>query len=68
MNARKKIRLLKTATLSDALREMKVGETALPPEGYSAGTLMKTCCELKEEGYRFRTSRSEGRQTVTRLQ
>ncbi|MDE5871184.1 MAG: hypothetical protein K2H22_04455 [Muribaculaceae bacterium] len=62
------IKTLKTATLEDALTEMKVGETAFAPAGYTPKTVMVKCNELKEKGYLFTTSRRAGAQTVTRLQ
>lgn len=62
------IKTLRTATLEDALAEMKVGETAYAPEGYTPKTVMVKCNLLKEKGYLFTTSRRAGAQTVTRLQ
>ena len=41
------VKRLQTASLSDALKQMTVGETRLAPEGYSHRTVIKTCCELK---------------------
>ncbi len=57
---------LHTATLSQALRSMAVGETCYAPEGYSPATIKKTCSELKTKGYIFTTSARTGRQTITR--
>lgn len=61
------IKTLKTATLSDALAEMKIGETAIAPAGYTLKTVRKTCSELKEKGFLFATTTRAGVQTVTRL-
>lgn len=61
------IKTLKTATLSDALTDMKIGETAIAPVGYNPKTVVKTCSELKEHGYLFTTSLRAGVQTITRL-
>lgn len=61
------IKTLKTATLSDALTGMKIGETAIAPTGYKPKTVIKTCSELKEKGYLFATNNRAGVQTVTRL-
>lgn len=51
---------LYTATLSQALRTMSVGETCYAPEGYSPATIKKTCSELKAKGYTFTTSARTG--------
>lgn len=61
------IKTLKTASLADALTEMKVGETAFAPEGYKPKTVMVECNKLKEKGYLFTTTMRTGLQTVTRL-
>lgn len=61
------IKKLKTATLSEALAEMKVGESRLAPDGYSPKTIIKTCVEMKEKGFLFQTSRRAGVQIITRL-
>ena len=61
------IKRLKTASLSDALMQMSVGETRLAPEGYSHRTVIKTCCELKEKGYVFSTTTKTGEQVITRI-
>ena len=61
------IKILKTATLSEALTDMKIGETAIAPVGYKPKTVVKTCSELKEKGFLFNTSMRGGMQTVTRL-
>lgn len=61
------IKTLKTSTLSDALTDMKIGETAIAPEGYKPETVRKTCTELKSKGYLFTTTMRAGVQTVTRL-
>ena len=62
------IKTLKTASLSDALMEMKIGETAFAPVGYKPKTVMVECNKLKEKGYLFTTRQRAGAQTVTRLQ
>lgn len=62
------IKTLRTASLSDALTEMKVGETAFAPVGYKPKTVRVECNKLKEKGYLFTTSMRAGAQTVTRLQ
>lgn len=61
------IKILKTATLSDALSDMKIGETALAPVGYKPETVRKACSELKAKGLLFVTNMRTGKQTVTRL-
>ena len=61
------IKKLKTASLSDALTEMKVGETCAAPDGYSTKTVIKACSELREKGYLFSTTTKGGQQTITRL-
>lgn len=61
------LKILKTATLSDALSGMKVGETAIAPAGYKPETVRKTCTEMKDRGYLFQTSTRAGVQTITRL-
>ncbi len=61
------IKTLKTASLADALTEMKVGETTFAPEGYKPKTVMVECNKLKEKGYLFTTTMRTGLQTVTRL-
>lgn len=61
------IKTLKTATLSDALTDMKIGETAIAPNGYKPETVRKTCTDLKGKGYLFTTTMRAGVQTVTRL-
>lgn len=61
------IKRLKTASLSDALMQMSVGETRLAPERYSNKTVIKTCCELKEKGYVFSTTTKTGEQVITRI-
>lgn len=62
------IKILKTATLSDALSEMKIGETCIAPTGYKPEVVRKTCSELKSKGFMFVTSMKTGVQTITRLQ
>ncbi|MBD5283351.1 MAG: hypothetical protein HDS31_01900 [Bacteroides sp.] len=62
------LKKLKTSSLADALREMQIGETCLSPDECTPKTVVKTCAELKSEGYLFQTSMRTGRQTVTRLQ
>lgn len=64
------LKRLRTATLSDALKQMAIGETCLPPEGYNRMTVVKTCSELKSEGYVFVTTTKTGEmneQVITRL-
>lgn len=61
------IKTLKTASLSDALVGMSIGETAIAPAGYRIETVRKTCSELKEKGYLFTTATRAGMQIVTRL-
>ena len=61
------LKTLKTASLSDALAAMNVGETAIAPDGYKPRTVRKTCSELKEKGFLFTTTMRAGIQTVTRL-
>lgn len=61
------LKKLKTSSLADALREMKVGETCLSPDECTPKTVIKTCVELKSQGYLFQTSTRTGTQTVTRL-
>ena len=43
-----KIKTLKTASLSDALMEMKIGETAFAPVGYKPKTVMVEYNKLKK--------------------
>lgn len=61
------IKKLKVGSLYDALREMKVGEIRLKPDGRSMYTVKKTCSELKSEGYLFATTTKSGMQTIIRL-
>jgi hypothetical protein len=61
------IKRLQTASLSDALKQMTVGETCLSPDGYSHKTVIKACCELKADGYIFNTSTKTGEQFITRI-
>lgn len=61
------LKKLKTSSLADALRDMKIGETCLSPDECTPKTVIKTCVELKAEGYLFQTSTRTGVQTVTRL-
>lgn len=61
------LKRLKTASLSDALMQMLVGETRLAPVGYSNKTVIKTCCELKEKGFVFSTTTKIGEQVITRI-
>lgn len=58
---------LKTQSLPDALKEMKVGETCLAPDECTPRYVTRMCSELKEEGYLFQTSTKTGAQTITRL-
>ncbi|MDE6792493.1 MAG: hypothetical protein K2J48_05370 [Muribaculaceae bacterium] len=61
------IKTLRTATLSDALSDMKIGETAIAPVGYKPETVRKTCTDLKVKGFLFTTTMRAGVQTITRL-
>lgn len=61
------LKKLKTASLSDALKELSIGETRIAPDGYAPKTVIKACSELKSEGYIFTTCQREGIQVVTRL-
>lgn len=61
------IKTLRTASLSDALMAMKIGETAYAPEGYQPKTVRVECSKLKEKGLLFTTNKRTGKQTVTRL-
>lgn len=61
------IKILKTASLTEALLGMRIGETALAPQGYKPQTVRKTCAQLKRKGFIFTTSTLAGDQTVTRL-
>ena len=58
---------LQTASLSDALKNMSIGETCISPDGYSPKTVIKTCSELKDDGFLFNTTQKEGMQFITRL-
>lgn len=61
------IKTLKTASLSDALMAMQIGETAFAPEGYTPRTVRVECAKLKERGYLFTTTTRTGTPAVTRL-
>lgn len=61
------LKKLKTSSLADALKGMKIGETCLSPDECTPKTVIKTCVELKSQGYIFQTSTRTGVQTVTRL-
>lgn len=61
------IKRLYTATLSEALMRMSVGEVCSAPDGYSPVTVIRTCSNLKSKGYLFKTTRSTGEQLITRL-
>ncbi len=64
------LKRLRTASLSDALKQMTIGETCLAPEGYDKRGVAKTCSELKREGYIFVTTTKTGgmnEQVITRL-
>lgn len=61
------IKKLHTASLSEALASMQVGETCLAPDGYAPVSVRKTCAEMKSKGYLFQTSCRTGGQTITRL-
>lgn len=61
------LKKLETYTLAEALEDMKVGQTCTAPEGYSIGTIRKTCAQLSAKGYAFQTSTKLGEQTITRL-
>lgn len=45
------IKTLKTASLSDALMAIKVGETAFAPVAYHTKTVRLECSKLKEKDY-----------------
>lgn len=62
-----RLKKLVTATLADALKAMKVGETCVAPDGYTVPSVRKTCADLRELGYMFQTSCKTGVQTITRL-
>lgn len=62
-----KLKKLKTSSLADALKGMEIGETCLSPDECTPKTVIKTCAELKSQGYIFQTSTRTGVQTVTRL-
>lgn len=61
------IKRLKTASLSEALMQMSVGETCYAPEGYAYKTVIKTCCTLRSQGYVFNTTTKTGEQIITRI-
>ena len=61
------LKKLKTQSLTDALTDMKVGETCIAPDECSASYVKRACSELKEKGYVFTTSTKTGVQTITRL-
>lgn len=61
------LKKLITASLSDALMQMSVGESRLAPDGYAPKTVIKTCCELKDKGYIFVTTQKTGEQVITRI-
>jgi hypothetical protein len=61
------LRKLIAKSLPNALKEMRVGETCIAPDGYTQKSVTKTCVELKAKGYIFNTSTRTGVQTVTRL-
>lgn len=62
------LKKLKTASLSDALIGMKVGESAIAPDGYARRSVTKMCCDLKKQGYIFTTTTKTGEQVITRIQ
>lgn len=61
------IKRLKTATLADALRGMRVGECRRPPVGYSPESVKTVCSTLKRAGLRFATSKLGGEMVITRV-
>ncbi len=61
------LKKLKTQSLPDALKAMSVGETCIAPDECTPKTVIKTCSELKDDGYLFTTTTKSGVQTVTRL-
>lgn len=61
------LKKLKTSSLADALKEMKVGETCISPDDCTPAYVKSACTELKAQGYLFTTSTRIGVQTVTRL-
>lgn len=62
------LKKLKTASLTDALKDMQVGETRIAPDECTPAYVKRACSDLKENGYIFATSTKTGVQTVTRLQ
>lgn len=64
----RELKKLQTATLSDALREMRVGETCIAPDGYSAKTIKSSCARLKADGFIYQTTQRTGQQLITRIQ
>lgn len=61
------MRKLHTASLSDALRNMDVGETCIAPDGHTDGYIRRACAGMASEGYIFQTSTRTGEMTITRL-
>lgn len=61
------IKKLLTLSLTDALRAMQVGQTAIAPDDASEAYVRKTAAALRTQGYLFQTSTRTGVQTITRL-
>ncbi len=51
-----RIRKLKTTSLEDALKGMRLGEVCYAPDGYSVDSVKGVCCNLKKQGYLFTTT------------
>lgn len=61
------LKKLITQSLSDALKNMHIGETRIAPDDCTPGYVRRVCSELKASGYLFQTSTRTEVQTVTRL-
>lgn len=61
------IKKLKTQSLFDLLKLMKVGETCISPDECTPDYVKRACSSLKNDGYVFSTSMRTGVQTITRL-
>lgn len=64
----KELKKLQTATLAEALMQMSVGETCIAPDGYAPKSVIRTCAELKSQGYIYQTTQRTGQQLITRIQ
>jgi hypothetical protein len=63
-----KTKRLQTASLAEAMKAMKIGETCQPPMGYKASSVRTRCSVLRDEGYRFRVCRTDNNDVlITRL-